>query len=382
MKEIDIEEAPVPNSLEASKGSNWSLVAWITANVLATTAIVYVNKLIFTDPSFGRCPLGFAAFHFFITTLLLYFASRPRVRLFVPVRTSVLPVLPLTLIMCANVVFLNLSLAYSSILFYQVVRILLTPLTVIINFCFYGSKIPVRACLALLPTCIGVGIVSYYDSSVKSKKATVETTSALGMVFSFTGVTISAVYTLWVSQYHKKLQMDSMQLLYNQVPFGTLLLFIASLFTETFPVWGDVLPRQWILLVISGACACIVNLSLFFIIDHAGPVSSTVTGHLKTCIIVGLGWALSEKIVGFESKFGILLSILGIILYSFAMHNKSAKGSQPEKSREDEDMNGLIYEAGGNQARTPHDPPGNPHIRTSTLLLSPPRNSEIQHFPA
>lgn len=259
-------------------------------------------------------------------------------RLFVPVRTSVLPVLPLTLIMCANVVFLNLSLAYSSILFYQVVRILLTPLTVIINFCFYGSKIPVRACLALLPTCIGVGIVSYYDSSVKSKKATVETTSALGMVFSFTGVTISAVYTLWVSQYHKKLQMDSMQLLYNQVPFGTLLLFIASLFTETFPVWGDVLPRQWILLVISGACACIVNLSLFFIIDHAGPVSSTVTGHLKTCIIVGLGWALSEKIVGFESKFGILLSILGIILYSFAMHNKSAKGSQPEKSREDEDM--------------------------------------------
>ncbi|EEH06924.1 integral membrane protein [Histoplasma capsulatum G186AR] len=305
---------------------------------LDAISLVYVNKLIFTDPSFGRCPLGFAAFHFFITALLLYFASRPGVRLFVPVRTSVLPVLPLTLIMCANVVFLNLSLAYSSILFYQVVRILLTPLTVIINFCFYGSKIPVRACLALLPTCIGVGIVSYYDSSAKSKNAAVETTSALGMAFSFTGVTISAVYTLWVSQYHKKLQMDSMQLLYNQVPFGTLLLFIASLCTETFPVWGDVLPRQWILLVISGACACIVNLSLFFIIDHAGPVSSTVTGHLKTCIIVGLGWAISEKIVGFESKFGILLSILGIILYSFAMHNKSAKGSQPEKSREDEDM--------------------------------------------
>ncbi|EEQ90923.1 hypothetical protein RJZ56_002345 [Blastomyces dermatitidis] len=336
MKEIDIEEAAVTPSPKASKGQNWPLVAWITVNVLATTAIVYVNKLIFTDPSLGRCPLGFVAFHFFITSAMLYFTSRPKVRLFVPVRASIVSVLPLTLIMCANVVFLNLSLAFSTIIFYQVVRILLTPLTAIIDFCFYGSKIPFRACLALIPTCIGVGIVSYYDSSSKSKKATVETTSALGVAFSFAGVTISAIYTLWVAQYHKKLKMDSMQLLYNQVPFGALLLFIFSVLTDTFPVWGDVVPRQWMLLVISGACACIVNLSLFFIIDHAGPVSSTVTGHLKTCVIVGLGWATSEKVVGFESKFGILFAILGIMLYSFVMHGRNAKGSQPEKGREDE----------------------------------------------
>ncbi|PGH29443.1 hypothetical protein GX50_07801 [[Emmonsia] crescens] len=335
MKEMDVEEAPVPNSLRASKGRSWSLAAWITVNVLSTTAIVYVNKLIFTDHSLGRSPLGFVSFHFFITSTMLYLSSRPKVRLFVPARASILSVLPLTLIMCANVVFLNLSLAFSSILCYQVVRILLTPLTVIIDFCFYGSRIPLQACLALIPTCIGVGIVSYYDSST-SKKTPVETTSAIGMAFSFTGVTISAVYTLWVSQYHKKLQMDSMQLLYNQVPFGALLLFIASLLTDTFPVWSDVLLRQWMLLVISGACACLVNLSLFFIIDHAGPVSSTVTGHLKTCVIVGLGWATSEKSVSFESKFGILFAILGIMLYSFAMHGKAAKVPQPEKSGEEE----------------------------------------------
>ncbi|OJD15137.1 hypothetical protein AJ78_04594 [Emergomyces pasteurianus Ep9510] len=336
MKEMDVEEAPVPNSPNANKSRSWSLIAWIMVNVLSTTAIVYVNKLIFSDHSLGRCPLGFVAFHFFITSTMLYLASRPKVRLFVPARTSILEVLPLTLIMCANVVFLNLSLAFSSILCYQVVRILLTPLTVIIDFCFYRSRIPLKACLALIPTCIGVGIVSYSDSSSASKKATVETTSALGVIFSFTGVTISAIYTLWVSQYHKKLQMDSMQLLYNQVPFGALFLFIASLLTDTFPVWGEVLPRQWMLLIISGACACLVNLSLFFIIDHAGPVSSTVTGHLKTCVIVGLGWATSEKSVGFESKFGILFAVVGIMLYSFTMQGKTTKVPPPEKTREED----------------------------------------------
>jgi solute carrier family 35, member E3 len=37
-----------------------------------------------------------------------------------------------------------------------------------------------------------------------------------------------------------------------------------------------------------------VNLSQFFIINDAGAVSSTVVGHLKTCLIVGLGWSQAK----------------------------------------------------------------------------------------
>jgi solute carrier family 35, member E3 len=259
---------------------------------------------------------------------MLHIASRPQVALFTPARTSTVSVLPLTIIMCVNVVLVNLSLSYSSIVCYQIVRILLTPLTAAINFCFYGSRIPFLASFALIPACIGVGIVSYYDSLPPSKHATVKAISVLGVSFALSGVTSSSIYTVWVSQYHKKLKMSSMQLLYNQVPLGAMILAFVSLFTDTFPVWSNVLPRQWMMLVLSGLCACLVNLSQFLIINDAGPVSSTVVGHLKTCLIVGLGWATSKKAVGNESILGILLAILGVILYSVAMYKEQSKASR------------------------------------------------------
>jgi solute carrier family 35, member E3 len=58
----------------------------------------------------------------------------------------------------------------------------------------------------------------------------------------------------------------------------------------------------------------LVNLSQFFIINDAGAVSSTVVGHLKTCLIVGLGWIVSKRTVGSESVMGIFLALCGIIL--------------------------------------------------------------------
>jgi solute carrier family 35, member E3 len=58
-----------------------------------------------------------------------------------------------------------------------------------------------------------------------------------------------------------------------------------------------------------------VNLSQFFIANEAGPVSSTVGGHLKTCYIVALGWIMSGRSVKDSSMSGILLALGGIIWY-------------------------------------------------------------------
>ncbi len=146
---------------------------------------------------------------------MLYVASRPQIGVFTPVRADIMSLLPLTVIMCSNVVLVNLSLACSSIVCYQVVRILLTPLTAILNFCFYGSRIPFIATLALLPACAGVGIVTYYDSL-----------PAAG----------------------KKLKMSSMQLLFNQMHVGAMLLAFSGQLMDTFPVWSQVSPKQWLMI--------------------------------------------------------------------------------------------------------------------------------------
>ena len=65
----------------------------------------------------------------------------------------------------------------------------------------------------------------------------------------------------------------------------------------------------------SGIFACLINISQFFIVNSAGPVSSTVVGHFKSCIIVVLGWVISAKGVRDGSLVGIVLAFAGVAAY-------------------------------------------------------------------
>lgn len=186
------------------------------------------------------------AFHFAITWITLHVASRPAVGAFTPAKTSALGILPLTIAMGANVVLMNLSLAHSSVVFYQIVRILLTPLTALMNLFIYGSKIPFLAVMALLPACAGVGVVSYLEAVSKSNAAA-NSTSMLGVIFAFTGVAVSALYTVWVSAYYRRLKISSSQLLLNQMPLGGLILAVCSYYTDKYPVWNEITREQWVM---------------------------------------------------------------------------------------------------------------------------------------
>lgn len=232
--------------------------------------------------------------------------------MFVPRRVAIKEIMPLAVAMSLNVILPNLSLAFSSVTFYQVARILLTPTVALMNYVLYKATLPRNAIYALVPACAGVGIVSYYDS-LPSGDAAVKTTSGLGVIFAFTGIFFSSLYTVWISFYHKKLQMSSMQLLFNQAPVSAFMLLYVIPFADTFPVWSTVPSSRWVMILTSGGFAALINMSQFFIIAQTGPVSSTVVGHLKTCSIVALGWITSGRAVGDKSIVGVLIAIGGIV---------------------------------------------------------------------
>lgn len=180
--------------------------------------------------------------------------------------------MPLAVAMCLNVILPNLSLAFSSVTFYQVARILLTPVVAVMNVVLYRATLPRNATIALIPACVGVGIVSYYDS-LPLAGANIETTSSLGIVFAFTGVFASSLYTVWIGSYHTKLQMNSMQLLHNQAPIASLLLIYAIPYLDTFPEWAAVPVSSWLMILL----VC----HLFFV---ASDSSLTVTVGRACCI--------------------------------------------------------------------------------------------------
>jgi solute carrier family 35, member E3 len=273
---------------------------------------VFTNKAIFTDPSLKLAQLTFAAFHFTITWLTLYVLSRPQFAFFVSRRATLRDIIPLSVAMALNVILPNLSLAFSSVTFYQVARILLTPVVAIMNYVLYKATLPRNAILALIPACLGVGMVSYYDS-LPAANTKVKTTSGPGVIFAFAGIFASSLYTVWIASYHRKLQMTSMQLLFNQAPVSAFLLLYVIPFVDTFPVWSELPVNRWVMIMVSGLFASLINISQFFIIAQTGPVSSTVVGHVKTCTIVGLGWMTSGRAIGDKSVLGVFIAIGGII---------------------------------------------------------------------
>ncbi|KAI4174000.1 MAG: hypothetical protein LQ343_002563 [Gyalolechia ehrenbergii] len=311
INDVDIEKEAT-NTQERPQKNGAKLVAWITVNTLATIGIIFTNKAIFSDPSFQRSQVSFASFHFFVTSLTLFILSRPQLGMFTPEPVRISTLLPLAVAMSLNVILPNASLQFSSVTFYQLARILLTPTVALINYIFYNTSIPRLAGYALIPACFGVGIVSYYDSRAPANPK-VTSTSFVGVIFAFSGVLASSLYTVWVSSYQKSLKLNSMQLLYNQAPVGGVLLLYIVPWTDNFWSVNHASLSKWMLILLSGCFASLINLSQFFIIGGAGPVSSTVVGHLKTCAIVTLGWITSGRSVGDKSIFGILLAIAGII---------------------------------------------------------------------
>ncbi|KAJ5504762.1 hypothetical protein N7463_007636, partial [Penicillium fimorum] len=308
--QLEYDSPEHPSNDEDRTPGKLRLVLCIATNIISTVSIVFTNKYIFSNEALRNCQLAFASYHFFITGLTLWFISRPFCGIFVAKSVSIHRNVHLIVLMCAQVILQNISLANSSIIFHQLVRLLLTPITALLGFILYRSVIPRASILPMFVLCGGVGIVFWSDSYSATNTAT--TTSSKGIICAFTGVIVSAFYTSLVGSYQKKLQVNSMQLLLNQAPMGASLLLCMVSFFDTPPTTTVLSPSFYIAIIASGFFACLVNVSQFAVIDAIGPVSSTVIGHLKTCTIVGLGWFLSDHSISKQSVAGILMALLGM----------------------------------------------------------------------
>jgi len=178
--------------------------------------------------------------------------------------------------------------------------------------------------LVLIPVCAGVGITSYYDVQPSADQK-VATTSYIGIMFALSGVCASAAYTVLIGAYHKKLSMSSSQLLLNQAPISSIMLMFAIPLVDRIPVFENVPISRWMMILMSGGFASLLNISQFFIVNSSGPVTSTVVGHLKTISIVSIGWVVSGRGVTDKSALGVLMTVCGIVGYSYIMLNSQRK---------------------------------------------------------
>lgn len=181
--------------------------------------------------------------------------SSPRLAIFQRKKLGLWQIMPLAVAMIFNVVLPNASLAYSSIQFYQVVRVLVTPCVALLSYVLLHDQIPLAATLTLIPLCVGVGIVTYFDTMPGAGRSS-KGTEPLGVFFAFCGLFASAVYTVLIRKTQKAAACSDMQLLLNQAPTSVAMMLYIIPFSDDVTVWNAVSVSTWLLIALVCITRC------------------------------------------------------------------------------------------------------------------------------
>ncbi|KAF4543182.1 Solute carrier family 35 member E3 [Lasiodiplodia theobromae] len=278
----------------------------ILLNTCATVAMVFLSKRIFSDPQMHDAQVIFTIWHFGCTGIVLWVATRAPFRAFKPVRLPLRDTLPICVLFTSYVILGNLSLTYNSIGFYQLAKVMTTPVVVFICFIMFRTSISIYKALAIGCICAGVSLTN--SNSAQS--------NPFGAIVSGLAVTVTAFYQIWIGKKLEDLDVSAQQLLLNQAPISAFLLIFCVPIMDKVPDFNAIPSDVYWSLLASGITASVLNLSQFLIISRTSALTFNVVGNLKTILILSGGWYLEGRAPTSQEAFGVSLAIGGGWLYS------------------------------------------------------------------
>lgn len=294
--------------------------ACLALNAVSSIGIVFVNKLVFRDYGFPYGTL-LTTIHFTVTFLLLCVCLGLGVFEFK--RVSVVRMIPLCLSFCGFVALTNMSLVYNSVGFYQLMKVLTTPLLVVLQTLFYDQHFSNKVKVSLAVICVGVIIGTVTDAEA----------NLYGTIIATSALLVTCQYQIWVGTKQKEYNCNSFQLLFYQAPISAIMLFPMAVFSDnlltqfTWPCAETI----WMILL-SAVLAFLVNISIFLVIGKTSPVTYNVLGHFKLCVILSLGFIFFGAPVTAKNVSGILITLAGVFWYTQLKQRESeAKANQSRK---------------------------------------------------
>lgn len=229
----------------------------------------------------------------------------------------------------------NVSLLLNSVSFYQISKLLLTPLVCLIEATLYHKRFSISSILSMLLTCAGVMIV--ITSSVTPNSNQNASISLLGLIISAVFLISSAFQQILTRQYQVEFDLQPYQLLCITAPFQSLFLLALG------PSLDLLITKEWIItwlledstsvvlgiLGLTCIISVLVNLSQFLCLGRFSATTFQVMGHLKTISILIGGVFLFGETLSRSQVAGMALAVLGMILYSF-LHSENQVRDQSE----------------------------------------------------
>lgn len=98
---------------------------------------------------------------------------------------------------------------------------------------------------------------------------------------------------------------------------------------------------------LSCALAVFCNVSQYLCIGRFSATSFQVLGHMKTVCVLTLGWLLFDSALTFKNISGMILAVVGMVIYSWAVEaekQRNAKTSPQSKNSLTEEEIRLLKE--------------------------------------
>lgn len=308
-------------------GFQLGVIGALFLSVASSVSIVICNKALITNLAFPFATT-LTSWHLMVTYCTLHVAHRLKLFENKPIDTKT--VVLFGFLNGVSIGFLNLSLGFNSIGFYQMTKLAIIPFTVLLETLFFKKQFSKKIKLSLFLLLVGVAIASVTDLQL----------NFVGTVLSLLAIVTTCVGQILTNTIQKRLSVSSTQLLYQSAPFQAAILFVSGPPVDQFLTHQNVFAHTYSPLVVgfivlSCLIAVSVNFSTFLVIGKTSPVTYQVLGHLKTCLVLGFGYTLLHDPFTARNIVGILIAVLGMVLYSYFCtqdHNNQKKKQLPDLS--------------------------------------------------
>ncbi|CAK9236986.1 unnamed protein product [Sphagnum troendelagicum] len=333
---------------EAS-GRQLGTVGALCLSVISSVAIVICNKALISNLGFSFATT-LTSWHLIVTFCSLHIARW--MQLFEQKPFDSRTVMGFGILNGISIGLLNLCLGFNSVGFYQMSKLAIIPCTVFLEISFFGKRFSQRIQLSLVTLLVGVGIATITDLQL----------NVMGSIIAIFAIMTTCVAQIMTNTIQKHFKVSSTQLLYQSCPYQAVTLFIIGPFLDAALTKRNVFAfnyNSYILMFIIMSCmiSVSVNFSTFLVLGKTSAVTYQVLGHLKTCLILALGYLVLANPFSWRNVCGILIALSGMALYSHACILESQQKAQENSTavKESDILDPLVVAENGTAKVLPED---------------------------
>lgn len=302
---------------KADKKATVDAAAWMF-NVVTSVGIIMVNKALMATYGFSFATT-LTGLHFATTTLMTTV-----LRWLGYIQGSHLPVSELLrFVLFANfsIVGMNVSLMWNSVGFYQIAKLSMIPVSCVLEVVLDKMRYSRDTKLSISLVLLGVAVCTVTDVSVNAK----------GFIAAFVAVWSTALQQYYVHFLQRKYSLGSFNLLGHTAPVQAASLLLLGPFLDYWLTNKRVDNYQYSLIsvmfiILSCTIAVGTNLSQFICIGRFTAVSFQVIGHMKTILVLILGFLFFGKEgLNLHVVLGMIIAVVGMIWYGNASSKPGGK---------------------------------------------------------